>query len=155
MTTTLPERDHAGPGSAARARLKVEEDAGGWSLFATEAREGARLRRTFRDYLEHYGHPASDFAAAEAVYGELIGNCVRHAPGEIRIAFTWHDATLVVTDTLDRLRTWPFSPDDTSAESTHHAYALISAFTGRIHVTHDPSGGTRASVVLPVMRPQA
>ena len=152
MVSTLPEREVSPASITERTRLRVEEDESGWSMIATEAREGVRLRRAFREYLEHHGHPASDFDAAEAVYGELVGNCVRHAPGEIRIAFRWDDSTLVVTEALDRLRTWPFSPDDTSAESTHHAYALINAFTGRIKVTRDPAGGTRASVVLPVLR---
>ena len=152
MMSTLPEREAVARKAPVHTRLLVDEDERGWVLVASEAHEGARLRRAFRDYLEHYGHPASDFDAAEAVYGELVNTCVRHAPGEIRIEFRWDDGTLVVIDALDRLRSWPFSPDDTSAESTHHAYAVISAFTGRLHVTHDPSGGTRVSVVLPVMR---
>ncbi|MEA2785325.1 MAG: hypothetical protein QOF71_1429, partial [Candidatus Eremiobacteraeota bacterium] len=42
--------------------------------------------------------------------------------------------------------------DDMRAEATHHAYALISAFADRIHLTRDAGGGTRASVVLPVHR---
>ncbi|MEA2719208.1 MAG: hypothetical protein QOJ39_1072 [Candidatus Eremiobacteraeota bacterium] len=151
MPSTLLEREQLVAGVAERSRLRVDEDESGWSLVVSEARDGARLRRTFRNYLEHYGHPASDFNAAEAVYGELVSNCVKHAPGEIRIEFRWSDSTLAVTDAVERLRSWPFSPDDTSAESTHHAYALISAFTDRIHVTRDPERGTRASVVLPVM----
>jgi hypothetical protein len=152
MVSTLPEREAAPGKLGERTRLRVEDDESGWSMVATEAREGARLRGAFRNYLEHHGHPASDFDAAETVYGELVSNCARHAPGEIRIAFRWDDSTLVVTEAVDRLRTWPFSPGDTSTESTHHAYALINAFTGRIHLTRDPAGGTRASVVLPVMR---
>lgn len=132
--------------------VAVEDDARRWVLVAADAKDGARLRHAFRDYIEHYGDPASDFDAAEAVYGELVGNCARHAPGGIRIEFRWDDCTLAVLDAADRLRTWPFSPDDTRAEATHHAYALISAFTGRIHVMRDPTGGTRASVVLPLTR---
>jgi len=153
MVSALAESRTSGEGVARRSRLRVEEDPDRWVLTAAEAHEGARMRRTFRAYLEHYGHPASDFDAAEAVYGELVNTCVRHAPGEIKVEFSWDDATLVVVDTAERLRSWPFSAGDPSAETTHHAYALISAFTGRIHVTRDPStSGTRASVVLPVMR---
>lgn len=134
-----------------RGRLRLEDDEGRWILHAREAREGARLRHAFRDYLEAYGHPASDFDAAEAVYGELIGNCARHAPGPIRIEFRWIDVTLVVVDACDRLRHWPFSPDDTAEEATHHSFAIVSALSHRVHVTRDADGGTRASIVLPVM----
>ena len=154
MVTSRPDGETSARGTA-RARLFVEYDAERWMLVAAAAQDGARERRAFREYLEQHGDPASDFDAAEAVYGELVNTCVRHAPGEITIEFHWDDATLIVVDARERLRSWPFSPEDTSAESTHHAYALISAFTGRIHVTRDARGGTRASVALPVMKAHA
>lgn len=152
MVSTVSHREApGGDAAAARSRLLVEEDERGWRLSASDGREAARLRRTFRAYLEHYGHPASDFDAAEAVYGELVNNCVQHAPGPISVTFRWDESTLEVIDSHDRLRLWPFSDEDPSAESTHHAYALISAYTGRIHLTRNANGGTRTCVVLPVM----
>jgi hypothetical protein len=153
VASAVSEAEMGGEAGTRLSRLRVEEDAGRWALTAAEAREAVRMRRTFRAYLEHYGHPASDFHAAEAVYGELLNTCVRHAPGPVKVEFTWEDAALVVTDSAERLRSWPFSQDDPGAETTHHAYALISTLTGRIHLKRDPStGGTRASVVLPVQR---
>lgn len=151
MTTVLDRESlsHEPPGNG---RLLLRDDDAQWTLYAVEAREAARLRHAFRDYLEAFGHPASDFDAAEHVYGELTGNCVRHAPGPVRITFRWDDSTLSVADAADRLRTWPFSENDTRAECTHHAYAIVSALTGCVRLTRDPDGGTRASVVLPVMR---
>lgn len=137
-------------GRVEHAHVTVEDDAVAWRLATTEAKEGLRLRHAFRDYLEAYGDPASDFDAAESVYGELVGNCVRHAPGSIRVEFRWEDATLVIVDEADRLRDWPFSRDDRAEESTHHAYAIVSALTGRLRLTREGCG-TRASVVLPVM----
>ena len=133
-----------------RARVMVEDDARLWRLVTTDCKEALRLRHAFRDYLEAYGSPASDFDAAEAVYGELVANCVHHAPGSLRVEFHWADSTLVVVDDADRLRHWPFSPDDPAAEATHRGYAIVNAFTGRVHVTRQGSG-TRASVVLPVL----
>jgi len=152
MATTVPDSKLGPNGETQRTRLLVDEGPQHWTLVATEAREGALARHSFREYLERYGHPASDFDAAEAVYGELVNTCVEHAPGAIRIEFRWDDTTLIVIDARDRLRSWPFSPEDMRAESTHHAHALISALTRRIHLSRDPGGGTRASVPLPVMR---
>jgi hypothetical protein len=148
---TLLDREIAAE-AGGRGHLVMEDDESGWALVAAEAKDGARMRHAFRDYLEYYGDSASDFDAAEAVFGELVSNCVRHAPGALRIEFRWADQALVVIDRSDRLRSWPFSPEDPRSETTHHAYALISAFTGRIHVARAPDGRTRASVVLPVMR---
>ena len=150
MTTVIERGKHPSDDVSERARVTVEDGASVWRLAATEAKEGLRLRHAFRDYLEAYGDPASDFDAAETVYGELVANCAKHAPGSIRIEFRWSDSTLVVTDDSDRLRVWPFSDGDTAAESTHHAFAIVSAMTGRVHVTRDGAHGTRASVVLPV-----
>ncbi|HTJ24972.1 MAG TPA: ATP-binding protein [Candidatus Limnocylindria bacterium] len=134
------------------AGVRVEDDAAGWSLSAPSALDAARMRQTFRCYLERHGHPASDFHAAESAFGELVANCTRHAPGPLRIVFRWEDAALTVIDASDRLRSWPFSPDDVAAETTHHGFALLSALTARVHVSRDPAGGTRAQVVLPVLR---
>lgn len=130
--------------------VTVEDDETLWRLVSSEAKEGLRLRHAFRDYLEAYGDPASDFDAAEAVYGELVANCAQHAPGAILVEFRWADATLVVVDEADRLRDWPFSRDDPAAESTHHAYAIVSALTGRLRITREDNG-TRVSVALPVI----
>ena len=148
---TVMERDTLPAERPGRLRLTVEDDADGWRLAATDAKDGLRLRHAFRDYLEAYGDPACDFAAAESVYGELVGNCARHAPGPVHIEFRWRDSTLSVVDARDRLQLWPFSEDDTAAELTYHAYAIVSALTARVFVTREGSG-TRASVVLPVMR---
>lgn len=152
MTTVTADRaTHPTTDPAGRARVRVEDDAAFWRLVATEAREGLRLRHAFRDYLEAYGDPSSDFDAAETVYGELVANCAKHAPGSIRIEFRWDSSTLAVIDDCDRLRIWPFSAGDTSEEATHHAFAIVSALSARVHVTRHGEHGTRASVVLPVL----
>jgi anti-sigma regulatory factor (Ser/Thr protein kinase) len=144
MTTVAENR----PGAVSGPR----EDAAGWQLAARDARQALRLRSAFRRYLLAHGHPASDFHAAEVVYGELLANCARHAPGAVRVEFRWDDATLAVIDGSDRLRSWPFSPDDCAAETTHHGYALLSGLSRRVHLSREPGGGTRASIVLPLMR---
>ncbi len=128
-----------------------EPVAPGWAL-AADAADALRARHDFRAHLLAYGDPASDFHAAEVVYGELLANCVRHAPGPVRVEFRWDDATLVVVDASDRLWSWPFSPGDHAAETTHHGFALLRALAGRLHVAREPRGGTRTSVVLPVRR---
>ena len=55
-------------------------------------------------------------------------------------------------DRVERLRTWPYSPAHCSDDETQHCYAIVSAFSARVQLGHDQNGGTRASVVLPVLR---
>ncbi len=128
----------------------VDWDARHWAV-AADAGEALALRHVFRAYLVAHGHPASDFHAAEVVYGELVANCARYAPGRVRVEFRWRDATLAVIDGADRLRHWPFSSGDDAAETPYHAYALLSGLGRRVHLAREPGGGTRASVVLPVL----
>lgn len=158
MTTAVdrdPDLQSARPEATTRIhplRVVLKEDEEGWRLDTTIAKEAARLRHAFRDYLEAYGHPAGDFDAAEMLYGELVANCAYHAPGRLRIEFRWYDSTLSVIDGCDRLRSWPFSTCDSCPETTVHGFTILSALTARVQVAHDPSGGTRTSVVLPVLR---
>lgn len=150
MTSTLERELRSQPARAA-GRTSVHDDAAGWRLEASDARDAARMRHAFRDYLLAYAHPASDVDAAETIFGELVANCAHHAPGRVRVEFSWRDSTLSVTDDSDRLRSWPFSSHDPCAETTHHAYAILSALTSRVLVSRHPDGGTRACVVLPVL----
>lgn len=147
----LLDRETATRPAPPRSYLRVEDDESGWRASAGDALDCARLRRSFRDYLETFGHPAGDFDGAEVAYGELIANCARHAPGPITVEFRWSDSTLTVTDCCERLRMWPFSHDDGRAEATHHSFAILRALCGRLHLHRTPEGGTRACIVLPVL----
>ena len=151
----LLDRESASRPEPPRTDVRPDRDDVGWRVSAEDALDCARLRRAFRHYLEALGHPGSDFDAAETAYGELIANCVRHAPGPLTVEFRWSDATLTVTDRCERLWHWPFSADDVRAEQTHHSFAILRALCGRLHLRRIPEGGTRACVVLPVLRASA
>jgi PAS domain S-box-containing protein len=57
-----------------------------WRFGAADALEAEPARRLLRAWLEE--KTTGDFAAAELIYGELIGNVVRHAPGPIDVEVT-------------------------------------------------------------------
>ncbi|HYZ15984.1 MAG TPA: hypothetical protein VE591_06265, partial [Candidatus Acidoferrum sp.] len=127
----------------------VEDDADRWHLEANQACEAAKMRGAFRGYLVRNGDARSDFDAAELIYGELIANCVLHAPGPVQVTFRWSERTLRVADSCERLQYWPFSPSNYCAEATHHGYRILRALVPCVRVSRVP-GGTCASVVLPV-----
>ena len=60
-----------------------------WTFCADDARDARASRREFMRYLRSASNPNSDFDAAEMIFGELVGNVIRHAPGPIRISLTW------------------------------------------------------------------
>jgi len=57
-----------------------------WRFGAPDALEAEPARRLLRTWLEQ--KTTGDFSAAELIYGELIGNVVRHAPGPIDVEVT-------------------------------------------------------------------
>jgi hypothetical protein len=57
-----------------------------WRFGASDALAAEPARRRLRAWLET--KTTGDFVAAELIYGELIGNVVRHAPGPIDIDVT-------------------------------------------------------------------
>jgi anti-sigma regulatory factor (Ser/Thr protein kinase) len=57
-----------------------------WSFAAADAADAEWLRPAVLQYLRARGTDDSNYGSAELIFGELIGNVVRHAPGEIASA---------------------------------------------------------------------
>jgi serine phosphatase RsbU (regulator of sigma subunit)/anti-sigma regulatory factor (Ser/Thr protein kinase)/PAS domain-containing protein len=57
-------------------------------------------RPVFSQYLSDHATSDSDIMSAELVFGELLGNVLRHAPGPVDIEFSWENdqATLHMID---------------------------------------------------------
>lgn len=71
----------------------------GWSFVAENAQAANDARADFVHYLKGRVADESAVAAAELVFGELVGNVVRHARGAIDVRLDWGDApTLHVID---------------------------------------------------------
>lgn len=94
---------------------------------------------------------ADDIASAELVFGELIGNVVRHAKSgcDAEIAID-HGGPRTVLHVLDRGAGFHHIsrlPPDPYAE-TGRGLFLIAALTGELTVTERPDGGSHARTVL-------
>ncbi|HZY98574.1 MAG TPA: SpoIIE family protein phosphatase, partial [Candidatus Baltobacteraceae bacterium] len=72
-----------------------------WSFAAEDARAAADARLHFVEFLRTRTGDLDFIARAELVFGELLGNVVRHAPGPVETQFFWDEtsATLHVIDT--------------------------------------------------------
>jgi anti-sigma regulatory factor (Ser/Thr protein kinase) len=71
-----------------------------WHFRADNADSAQSARAAFCYHLRRNGVATAAVARAELVFGELVGNVVRHAPGpiEIDLAFDRDDAVLTVRD---------------------------------------------------------
>ena len=95
----------------------------------------------------------SDLAAAELIFGELIGNVVQHAPGPVRVRLDWsgEKAVLSVHDEHAPFTprfTLPTDPMQENGRGLFIAHTLATSFD----VTHISGDGTKVTVGLPVWR---
>lgn len=103
--------------------------------------------------LREFGTTNSDFAGAELIFGELISNVVRHAPGPVRVRLDWNGkkAVLSVHDEAQPFKPRFALPLDPMSESGRGLF-IARALATSLDVTHIAGDGTKVSVGLPVWR---
>ena len=119
---------------------------------ADDARSAEDARAGFIAFLKTRGVPDADYAAAELVFGELIGNVVRHAPGPITIELDWDQEP--VLHVIDRGRAFDVRaslPEDVMSESGRGLF-LVSVLADDFAVTSLPDYGNHTRVKLKIER---
>ncbi len=124
-----------------------------WCFAAAEAAQAEFLRPAFMAYLRARGTEDSEFENAELIFGELVGNVVRHAPGPIAVTVRWNaDAPiLVIADHGPGFSMHSTLPENMLAESGRGLF-LVNIFGRELAVQANPTGGVRVSVILPIRR---
>jgi anti-sigma regulatory factor (Ser/Thr protein kinase) len=127
-----------------------------WSAELTNVSQATSMRRAFRDYLLRYATRESDVPAAELIFGELLGNVVRHAFGRASFRLDWHDvrATLRVTDQGPGFKQKPRATLADPIAERGRGLGIVRAFAVKMNVHNNPDGGAYVSVILPVRRLQ-
>jgi len=122
-----------------------------WTFASADASRAERARHQFVNAMRLIGGD-QDYSTAELIFGELIGNVVRHAPGEIFVRLDWTAAhpVLTVLDTGTGFEYAPHLPGDLLAEGGRGLY-IVSALARNVDITRN-SRGTNASVELPYTR---
>ncbi len=120
-----------------------------WSFDAENARAAQDARTQFVSALRARVPAGFDFAAAEVVFGELIGNVVRHAPGPIDVQLEWSAGRpiLHVTDRGKGFVRDPGLPADPLSESGRGVY-IISQLTQNLRIERIPGYGNHVTAAL-------
>jgi anti-sigma regulatory factor (Ser/Thr protein kinase) len=150
LALTLPLASGAGP--AAKGERPLWSAA--WSFDSrSSASNGAR--RAFLACLRSKAGAAEiDIPAAELIFGELLGNVVRHAPGQVDIVLDWTDE-LPMLHVLDRgpgfrsRRKRERLPVDELSESGRGLF-IVNACAPTFSVRNRNGRGTHASATLPL-----
>ena len=111
-------------------------------------------RRAFRDCLSQVAEAAdSDIDAAELIYGELVGNALRHAHGAVEARLERDDSqplVLVVRDHGPGLRSHPWPPHRDPYAESGRGLAIVELLAHEIAVGEADDGGTIVRATLPV-----
>ncbi len=152
VETNLVERAPHGrsPGPAAGWTLKA--DSSGFSFRIADASLANNARTIFQRYLTSQVDTGSDVDGAELIFGELLGNVARHAPGAIDVRLRWNGlvAILEVGDSGPGYAIDDVHLPGDFAESRRGLF-LVAAFGRDLRVRHH-EGRTTTTVTLPVTR---
>lgn len=124
-----------------------------WSFDAENAKAAQDARGEFVAYLRHHNGDAESVEIAELIFGELVGNVVRHAPGAIDIDVEWSAGSMLL-HVLDRgpAFTPPGKlPEDVLSESGRGLF-IVRQLSTSMSVEHVRGYGNHVSVGLPVGR---
>ena len=123
-----------------------------WSFDARDAMSAHGARSAFVAALRAEGTADGDYLGSEVIFGELIGNVVRHAPGPIDVTLEWSDLepVLHVIDRGPGFVRLPALPD-TMSESGRGLF-IVDALAREFIAKPIPGRGTHVTVRLPVKR---
>lgn len=113
------------------------EDVEAWSFTAENAQAANDARGDFVRYLKSRVQDESAVAAAELVFGELVGNVVRHARGAIDVRLEWRGA-FPMLHVIDRGASFARAralPDDPFSEGGRGLF-IAEQLSARLAVEH-------------------
>lgn len=124
-----------------------------WWFDADNAQAAHEARWQFVAHLRQYAGSDVDLEAAELIFGELIGNVVRHAPGPIDVQLSWTSEypVLHVTDRGRGFIRNPSLPVDPLSESGRGLY-IIALLARDVRAERIPGYGNHVAVELNVPR---
>jgi signal transduction histidine kinase/DNA-binding response OmpR family regulator len=124
-----------------------------WTFDAADAVTSQSARAEFSRILRSEGADSEDVSAAEIVFGELVGNVARHAPGPIEVLVDWNAPAPVlhVRDQGPGFSYLPRLPHDPLAESGRGLY-IVAMLTDDCNVTRCADRGSHARAVLSLKR---
>ncbi|MGB8964167.1 MAG: SpoIIE family protein phosphatase [Candidatus Cybelea sp.] len=127
-----------------------------WTFDSADAETASTARHEFVHALEEAGARSSDLYTAELVFGELIGNAFRYAPGTIEVVLDWSVGSPVL-HMLDRGPGFAFAPrlpTDLLSERGRGLF-IVWSLSEDLNVTKRFDGGSHARAVLNVRRDAA
>lgn len=140
-------------GAAGGVRLQPPRWEARWRFEVFEYGGPSNAREAFLRFLRTRGAPDADYDGAEAVFGELVGNAVRHAKPPLAIELDWAAdyPVLHVADHGPGFDLGDAQMPDPDAESGRGLW-LSKRLARELEVTRIPHYGTHVRAVLNIPR---
>lgn len=129
--------------------VQIGDTSGRWTFNVSDPGAAYAIKRDYVAALEQYG--TANVAACEVIFGELIGNVLRYAPGPLGLALS-RDAEGVWLHVMDEgpgFEAIPDLPEDMWAESGRGLF-LVHALARRVVIRRLYRNGSYVKVLLPV-----
>ncbi|HEV2740277.1 MAG TPA: SpoIIE family protein phosphatase [Candidatus Elarobacter sp.] len=121
-----------------------------WAFDTGDHATAQRSRAVFASVLGAGGMLDEDVFTSELIFGELLSNTVRYAPGPVEVVLDWGEASTAILHFLDSgpgFVLMPRLPSDLLSERGRGLF-LIWSLSEDFNVTKRADGGAHARVVL-------
>ena len=120
-----------------------------WSFGSHDERAAGTARHAYAQRLRELGTPEDEVVSAELIFGELVGNAYRYAPGEVQVVLDASAAAPVlhVFDGGEGFEYRPRLPSDLLAERGRGLF-LITALAEEVSAEARGPSGSHVRVVL-------
>jgi len=128
-----------------------------WEFRADNAKSAHHARSAFEAHLRELDLKPAVIHVAVLVFGELVANVVRHAPGPIEVEsyLEKDDLVVFVRDRGPRFFARDFKlPSDVMAEGGRGLF-LVGEYASLLSVAKRPGGGNEVCVRVPLSQPRA
>lgn len=122
-----------------------------WTLDTSDPSAAAHVRRSIVEILREFGGGSEALFTSELIFGELLGNVVRYAPGRVEIVLDARSDRIVLhlMDNGTGFTLIPRLPSDLLSERGRGLF-LIWTLSDDFNVDVREGGGAHARAVLPV-----
>jgi anti-sigma regulatory factor (Ser/Thr protein kinase) len=121
-----------------------------WTFDTDDAVTAQRARTVFAESLSEAAMFDEDVFTAELIFGELLSNAVRYAPGRVDVVLDWTGTSTAILHFLDRgpgFVLMPRLPSDLLSERGRGLF-LVWSLSEDFNVTKRADGGSHVRVVL-------
>lgn len=121
-----------------------------WALYVDDARAAVDARSRFVEFLQSAGCDDDFINKAELIFGELLGNVVRHAPGPVEISVDAGDDEMILHVIDSGPPLVPVTrrlPEDVLSERGRGLF-IVEQLATAVHIERESSRGNHLSVTM-------